>query len=115
MEVFQDNIKQWVGLDTQLKSLNEQSKSIRERRAELADTIHAHVESHNLSNAIVNISDGKLRFSSVKQTAPLTLKFVQSCLQECIENDEQVAHIMGVIKESRTVNISPDIKRSYAD
>lgn len=115
MEIFQDNIKQWVAVDSQLRALNEQVKSLRDRRAELAENIHAHVDSHNLSNAIVNISDGKLRFSSVRQTAPLTLKFVQSCLQECIEDDEQVAHIMGVIKESRTVNIAPEIKRSYKE
>ena len=113
MEAFQGNIKQWVAIDTQLRMLNEQSKSLREQRAELADEIHLHVDTHNLANAVVNISDGKLKFGSTKQTAPLTLKYVQGCLQECIGDDEQVAHIMGVIKGSRSVNVAPDIKRTY--
>ena len=113
MEEFQDNIQKWVAVDTQLKALNEQAKRLRERRGELADNIHIHVDTHNLANAIVNISDGKLRFSSIKQTAPLTLKYVEKCLHECIEEDEQVAHIMSIIKQSRSVTVAPDIKRSY--
>lgn len=113
MEQFQTNIKQWVAVDTQLKALNEQAKTLRERRTELAEDIHMHVETHNLSNAIVNISDGKLRFGTNRQTAPLTLKYVEECLQKCLAEPEQVAHVMKVIKESRSVNVSPDIKRTY--
>lgn len=115
MEEFQANIKQWVALDSQLKAVNEQAKALRERRAELADDIHLHVDTHSLTNAIVNISDGKLRFASTKQTAPLTLRYVQGCLNEVIGDPEQVAHIMDVIKESRAVNYAPEIKRTYTE
>lgn len=113
MEEFQANIKQWVSVDTQLKTLNEQAKTLREQRTELAGEIHTHVETHQLRDAIVNISDGKLRFGTTKQTTPLTLKYVEACLHECIDNSESVSHIMRVIKESRTVNVVPDIKRTY--
>lgn len=113
MDEFQHNIKQWVAIDSQLKALNEQVKGLRERRSELAYEIHTHVDTHNLTNAIVNISDGKLRFSSTKQTSPLTLKYVQECLQKCIDDAEQVAQVMSVIKGSRTINVAPEIKRTY--
>ena len=115
MEEFQINIKEWVAIDTQLKALNEQVKELRGRRTELAEDIHMHVNTHNLNNAIVNISDGKLRFGASRQTTPLTLKYIQECLHSSIENPEQVAHIMKMIKESRSINVSPEIKRTYND
>ena len=113
MEQFHEDIKQWVAVDTQLKLMNEQSKQLREQRSALAEGIHHHVEGHNLGKAIVNISDGKLRFGSTRHTSPLTLKYVNDCLHDCINNDEQVAQIMKVIKDSRTVNYVSDIKRTY--
>lgn len=113
MEDFQQNIKQWVAVDTRLKALNEEAKQLREQRNHFASEINIHVETHNLENAIVNISDGKLRFVSTKQTAPLTLKYVHGCLQNCISDPEQVMHIMEVIKKSRTVNQTSEIKRTY--
>ena len=58
MEEFQENIKQWVAVDTQLKSLNETVRELRLQRAHLGDDIFIHVDTHNLSDAIVSISDG---------------------------------------------------------
>ena len=113
MDEFQENIKEWVAADTQLRELTQQVKLLRERRAELSDDIHDHVSSHNLSNAIVNISDGKLRFTSTRQTSPLTLKYVQECLESCLSNEADIAHIMSVLKESRNVKYVPEIKRTY--
>jgi hypothetical protein len=113
MEKFQANIKQWVHIDTQLRTLREQVNELRERRAKLGEDILIHVDANNLANATVNISDGKLRFGSTRQTAPLTLKYTQCCLRECISDPEQVSYIMGVIKGSREVNVSTGIKRSY--
>ncbi len=51
----------------------------------------------------------------VKQTNPLTLKYVDECLGKCIKNPEQVKLIMNYIKESRNSKIIPDIKRFYAN
>ena len=59
----------------------------------------------------MNKSDGKLRFVTAKQTAPITLKYVEECLAKCIGNEAQVAKIMAVIKDSREVKYTADIKR----
>ena len=70
---------------------------------------------NNLQNSVVKISDGKLKFTMVKQTNPLTLKYVDECLGKCIKNPEQVKLIMNYIKDSRNSKIIPDIKRFYAN
>ena len=108
---FEENIKKWVAIDNQIKSLNEQTKKLREEKNSAEETIMSYVETNQLSNATINITNGKLRFVNTKQTSPLTLKYVEDCLQKCIGNHTQVKQIMKVIKDSREVNYSADIKR----
>lgn len=110
---FEESIQSWVTTDNKIRSLNEQLKALREERNNANEAIMTYVETNKLSNATVKISDGKLRFIDVRQTAPLTLKYVEECLTKCIQNTEQVGLIMKYIKESRNVKYSPDIKRSY--
>ena len=68
---------------------------------------------NNLGNATVEISDGKLRFATTRSTAPLTLRFIQNCLQDVISDQESVTKIMKYIKSKREVKTSSDIKRYY--
>jgi hypothetical protein len=112
---FEESIQKWVSLDTQLRSLHDKTKQLREDKNKIEDGIIKYVDSHNLQNSVVKISDGKLKFTMVKQTNPLTLKYVEECLGKCIKNPEQVKLIMNYIKESRNSKIIPDIKRFYAN
>ena len=59
---FENQIKQWVQLDNQLKELNQQTKELREKRNSLEKTITTYAESNNHSNSTIQISDGKLKF-----------------------------------------------------
>lgn len=112
---FEQNIQQWVLLDNQIKKLTDKVKELRELKNNQSETILQHVETNNLSNATVQISDGKLKFASIRQTTPLTFKFVEDCLNKCIGNSEQVEKIINFIKESREIKYIPDIKRTYAN
>ncbi|GAF93567.1 unnamed protein product, partial [marine sediment metagenome] len=56
---------------------------------------------------------GRLKFQQTKITNPLTFKFVEECLHECIENTDNVKHIIKHIKEKRSIRMVPDIKRFY--
>lgn len=111
---LEENIKKWVTLDNQLKISNEKTKQLRDEKNTLEKGIMSYVETNNLGNATVNISDGKLRFVTTKQTAPLTLTYIQDCLTKCIGNTAQVAQIMKTIKDTREVKYSTDIKRYAA-
>ncbi len=110
---LEENIKKWVSIDNQLKTLTEKTREVRELKNNTEQVILDYVETKKMNNATINISDGKLRFVSTKQTAPLTLKYVEECLSNCIKNEEQVVTIMNYIKESREIKYVPDIKRTY--
>lgn len=110
---FEKSIQKWVALDNQIKNINERTKTLRDEKNHLEKNILQHIETNKLNNAVVSISDGKLKFVNLKQTAPLSLSFVEECLMKCISNKEHVERIMKYIKSSRPSKYIPDIKRTY--
>lgn len=108
---FENNIKKWVSIDTELKNLGDKTKELRNQRNELCDSIMDEVEEKNLHQAVIKISDGRLKFSNTKQTAPLSLGYVETCLKDVIPNESQVEIIMNYIKEKREVKMVSEIKR----
>ena len=113
MEEFQNNIKKWVQLDTQLKTLNEKTKEIRNEKGEINTSIMDFVEDNKLSSSTIKISDGKLKFAQNKQTSPITLGFLEKCLSDVIAEEDKVKQIMKYIKDQRETKLVPDIKRFY--
>ena len=113
MSNFEGQIRQWVNLDNKVKLLLEEVKTIRDEKNKTELKILEYVEANQLNKATVNISDGSLRFVTVKQTPTLTLTYVEKCLSQCITNKDQVQKIMQVIKDERNAKYVPDIKRSY--
>tara|TARA_Y100000814_G_C12203723_1_gene358888 strand:- start:333 stop:674 length:342 start_codon:yes stop_codon:yes gene_type:complete len=110
---FESNIKDWVSIDNQIKLLNDKVRELRLQRTEASDEILHYVETNNLSNATIQISDGRLKFSETKHTAPLTLKYINDCLVRCLTDTEKIAQIMHHIKTSREIKMINDIKRTY--
>tara|TARA_B100000886_G_scaffold305553_1_gene237347 strand:- start:202 stop:543 length:342 start_codon:yes stop_codon:yes gene_type:complete len=110
---FEHNIKNWVTIDNQIKNLNEKLKDLREQRSDLQEQIMIEVDTSNLSQATINISDGSLKFTNSNYTKPLTIKFVEGCLNDVISTKEDVNKIMKYIKSKRETSTSKEIKRYY--
>ena len=108
---FENQIKQWVQLDNQLKELNDKTKELREKRNTLEQNITNYATSNNLSNSTVQITDGRLKFTNTRVPEPLTFKYLEKTLGEIIKNDSQVKLIMEHLKQKRAVKIVPEIKR----
>ena len=113
MSDFADKIKQWVNIDNRVKTLNDELRQVRRTRNELTGNIFDYASENNLENAVIQISDGKLRFHNTRVPQSLTLKFIKECLEECIGNQIDVNQIIDLIKEKREVKYTNDIKRFY--
>ena len=107
---FEEQLKDWIICDNQLKLLNEKIHAIRDKKAKLTASI---LSTHKLSDSSINISDGKLLFKNTKIIAPLTFKYLEKTLGEIIKNDTQLKQIIGQIKSKREVSIIQEIKRIY--
>jgi hypothetical protein len=108
---FEQQIQQWVSIDNKIRLLNDQIKELREKKLKLSDNLNDYAKENNLSNATIQISDGKLKFASTKVQSPLTFKYLEKSLSEIIKNENQVKQIVEYIKNKREVKVVPEIKR----
>jgi cell division septum initiation protein DivIVA len=108
---FESQIQQWVSVDNELKQLNEKTKELREKRNHLEENLTNYASSNNLSNATIQISDGKLKFVNNRVPEPLTFKYLEKTLGEVIKSDSQVKTIMDHIKQKRAIKHVSEIKR----
>jgi hypothetical protein len=108
---FEQQVQQWVSIDNKIKILNDQIKELREKKMKLSDNLNDYAKENNLSNATIQISDGKLKFASTKVQSPLTFKYLEKSLSEIIKNENQVKQIVEYIKTKREVKLVPEIKR----
>ena len=113
MSSFESNIKRWVSLDNRIKTLSDEAKALREEKSTINDDIGQHIETNQLEKATIQISDGKLRYVTTKTQSPISLKYLESCLSECIGNTDKVKAIMDYIKENREVKETTELKRYY--
>tara|TARA_Y100001980_G_C14260130_1_gene101901 strand:- start:70 stop:408 length:339 start_codon:yes stop_codon:yes gene_type:complete len=109
---FEDNIKKWVEYDTMIKMYSEKIKELKEKKNNVEDKIHDHINTYN-KKPIINISDGVLKFSKVKIQQPLSYKLIDNSLNKIIKNDNQREIILNAIKESRMSKECQVIKRFY--
>ena len=110
---FEQHLQQWVSIDNQMKILSDRMKELRDKKNAVTEHINTHVETSNLTNSTVKISDGQLKFVTVKDTQQLTFKHLETCLSEIIKNEEQVKKIVEYVKNKREVKYVPEIKRIY--
>ena len=110
---FTESIREWVAVDNRIKKYQGEIKKERALRSALTTSILDHAEETNMDHAVIEITDGRLKFQSTRITAPLTFRFLEECLNECIKGEEQVKQIIKYVKSKREVKFIPDIKRTY--
>ena len=109
---FVEQIKTWVSIDNKIKVLNDKCKELREEKNEISGRINNYVEENNLLNNIIEITGGKLKFTTNKNQTSITYKFLEKCLGDLFDQ-EQVDKIIEHIKNSRETKIEPEIKRYF--
>jgi len=108
---FEQQIQRWVSIDNQIKIYNDKLHELREEKSKLNENIIKHVETNNLKNSSVQISDGKLRFVTSNSANPLSFKYVEKSLGDIIKNQNQVKQIVSYLKEHREIKTITEVKR----
>ena len=111
--LFEKQIQKWVEIDNKIKKINAELKSSRELKNDLETSIMTTVNNKKLLNTSLSLPDGRLRFVETKTTNPISLTFVEQCLNDLIPNKSQVQHILKYMKEKREIKINSEIKRYY--
>ena len=114
-EEFAQNIKSWVQIDTQLKSINERIKPIREKKNSLTKEIAQYVQNNQLQKKRIDITDGSLGVYEKKEYSALSYGYIEKCLGEIIPDKKHVEYIINYLREHREVKVGFDIRRTYND
>ena len=110
---FIENIKKWVLIDSQIKTVNERVKKMRDMRHSLLEEIVNFAKENHIDHKKIEITDGELRFYEKKEYQPISFQFLQENLAKIIKNECQVEAIITFLKENREISISTDIRRTY--
>lgn len=110
---FSDNIKKWVSIDDEIRELNQELKNKRLQRSNILESILQYKSDNNLDGKIIKYNEQTLKFSKTRQYQCITYEFIKICLNDLIEDREQIQQILDYIKEKRTFKNVEDIKRFY--
>jgi hypothetical protein len=109
---LEENIKQWINLDNNIKQLNYELKKIRAEKELYNNNIKEYLLTNNLNNAVIKIGDEQLRFIDINHNQPLSYKFICECLCKYYDNDNiKVMEIIQFIKSQREIKSIKEIKR----
>lgn len=110
---FVDNIKKWVAIDDEIKTINASLREKRDQRNRLLSSIIQHKTDNGLEGKPIKYNNQILKFTVTRQYQTITYDFLKTCLSDLIEDDEQVEVMMKYIKEKRDFKNVEDIKRFY--
>jgi hypothetical protein len=117
-EALAHNVRGWVHYDNMAASLQKQVTNARKQRDAFEDQISILLKQHQIPNAVIQISGGKLQLQEEKSTSSLTMKNLlesaQSFFREHpeIPNPDKMANeLMEHIKQQRTTTTSLRLKK----
>jgi ferritin len=112
---FNASITQWVNVDNKIKKLNEQLSELKAQKNEISDSLNEYVEISSIEKKTINVNlkDSQIKFVTTKVPQTLTFKYLESCLNEIISDEEQVAQIINYVKSNRQIENVSEIKRIY--
>jgi hypothetical protein len=111
MNDFQNDLKNWYILDNKFRDLSLQLNIIKNEKNEIKNKITEFIQSNNLEKKSIKIDNTQFRFVNQKQIQPLTFKFLKECLDNCIQNSEQVDQLIDYIKSKREIKEFLDLKK----
>jgi hypothetical protein len=120
-EALAHNVRGWVHYDNMAASLQKQVTNARKQRDAFEDQISVLLKQHQIPNAVIQISGGKLQLQEEKSTSSLTMKNLlesaQSFFREHpeIPNPDKMANeLVEHIKQQRTTSTSLRLKKLKA-
>lgn len=120
-EALAHNVRGWVHYDNMAASLQKQVTNARKQRDAFEDQITILLKQHQIPNAVIQISGGKLQLQEEKSTSNLTMKNLlesaQSFFREHpeIPNPDKMANeLMEHVKQQRTTSTSLRLKKLKA-
>jgi hypothetical protein len=106
------NIKEWVQIDNEMKTLQKELKERRIRKKELSDALVDVMKTHEID--CFNMNEGKLLFAQNKVKQPLSKKHLMESLMKYFQEDDETAQsVSQFIMDTREIKVKETIRRKF--
>ena len=110
-------VRSWVHFDNLAATFSRQAQQARTARSRWEEQILSLLRTNKMTNAIIQISGGRLTVVEEKHSQPLTLQRLESLLHEFYNtkpkgSDDETMEIMNFIKQNRGHVIETKLKKS---
>ena len=117
-EALAHNIRGWVHYDNMSSALQKQLTNSRKQRDSFEEQVYTLLNQHQMTNAVIQISGGKLQLQEEKATAGLTMKALQESIHSFFKSHSEISNpdklateLLNHIKEQRAVTTSLRLKK----
>lgn len=108
---LEENVNRWLNIDNKIKQNNILLKELRETRNDLEENISNYAKENNIANLSIKTQEGILKLVNVKNTPPLTFKYIEQCLNELFD-ENKTDEIINYLKEKRNTTYTTTIKKN---
>ena len=108
-EELKEIIKEWIQLDNEIKTLQTEMKSRKERKKNLSDNLVDIMRDNEID--CFNVNDGKLVYSQTKVKGSINKNHLIASISKYLESQEQAEDITKYILDNRDIKIKESIKR----
>ena len=110
---FEDSLKKWIRVDTQIKLANQQMRELRIQRETLSTNVCDYIQKNRMEKRKIETPDSKIEYYEKKEYSALTYGFLEKHLADLIPDEKNVKYIMEYLKSKREITKSYDLKRVF--
>jgi len=104
-----NHIREWVKIDEEIKTLNAELRTRREKKKKLTSDLVDVMKNNEID--CFDINNGKLIYSKNRVKAPLNKKTLTQALQKYYDNTDEAERMTEYLMESRNETIKENIRR----
>lgn len=108
-----ESVKEWIGIDNEMRVLTAELKKRRERKKQLSDALVSVLRDSDIDGW--NTKEGKLEYVKTKTKSALNKQHIRASLLKFITDEDQVDAMTQFIYESRIVTEKESIKRKQVN
>ncbi len=113
LTVFEDSMKKWVRLDTQIRLANQQLRTMRNEHDTITKSLCDFIREHKMEHRKIETADSKIEYYEKRSHSSLSYAFLEKYLADIIHDEKTIDFIIEYLKSKRETKTTYDIKRTF--
>jgi hypothetical protein len=109
---FTKGIKQWTDYDVQIELMNQNIKSLREKRDNLGSKLTTYIQNNELTKTAFNFNDSRVVFRNEAKYSGLSYDFLYKCSQNYFGDAKKAQQFCQFVKNKRQKTYNACLKRN---